>query len=209
MNTLRKALSFFCLFVDCIRQSLCARPTVRVLERGDSINRHEAMWEDRTIGRSDFFFFFFFLILPWSLLALKGFRYARFTTTISVKSGEKVRSFQSQLNCHFLFLLLEPGPPSQVNVYAFAKYIMVTWKAPVEPNGVITKYRVRSAQYEGSQPSNDLQVSWQEVRPSVFRKLLDNQTPERNYVVEIQAETSKGWGDKVRNTTRTVAHARK
>ena len=154
MNTLRKSLPFFCLFVDFIRRSHCARPTVRVLERGYSINRHDAMWDDRTIGRSDFLFFF--LVLPWSLLALKGFRHARFTTTISVKSGEKVRSFQSQLNCHFLFLLLEPGPPSQVNVYAFAKYIMVTWKAPVEPNGVITKYRVRSAQYEGSQPSDDL-----------------------------------------------------
>ena len=86
---------------------------------------------------------------------------------------------------------------------------MVTWKAPVEPNGVITKYRVRSAPYEGSQPSDDLQVSWQEVGPGVFKKLLDNQTPERNYVVEIQAQTSKGWGEQVRNTTRTVAYARK
>ena len=140
---------------------------MQVLERGDSINRHDAMWDDRTIGRSDFFF----EILPRSLLVSKGFRHARFTATISVKSEEKVRSFQSQLNCHFLFLLLEPGPPSQVNVYAFAKYIMVTWKAPVEPNGVITKYRVRSAPYEGSQPSNDLQVSWQEVGAGVFRKL--------------------------------------
>ena len=74
----------------------------------------------------------------------------------------------------------------------------------MEPNGVITKYRVRSAQYEGSQPSDDLQVSWQEVGPGVFRKLLENQTPERNYVVEIQAETSKGWGEQVRKTTRTV-----
>ena len=163
------------------------------------------------MGRSDDWAIrlFFFIILPWSLLALKVFRHARFTTTISVKAGEKVRSFQSQLNCHFLFLLLEPGPPSQVNVYAFAKYIMVTWKAPVEPNGVITKYRVRSAQYQGSQPSDDPQVSWQEVGPGGFRKLLDNQTPERNYVVEIQAETSKGWGGKVGKTTRTVAYARK
>ena len=31
-------------------------------------------------------------ILPWSLLALKGFRHARFTTTISVKSGDKALS---------------------------------------------------------------------------------------------------------------------
>ena len=79
----------------------------------------------------------------------------------------------------------------------------------MEPNGVITKYRVRSAQYEGSQPNDDLQVPWQEVGPGVFRKLLENQTPERNYVVEIQAETSKGWGDKFRKTTRTVAYGRK
>ena len=74
---------------------------------------------------------------------------------------------------------------------------------------MITKYQVGSAQYEGSQPSDDLQLSWQEVGPGVFRKLLENQTPERNYVVEIQAETSKGWGDKVRKTTSTVKYARK
>ena len=77
----------------------------------------------------------------------------------------------------------------------------------MEPNGVITKYRVGSAQYEGSQPSNDLRVSWQELGPGVFRKLLENQTAERNYLVEIQAETSKGWGDKVRKTTLTVKYA--
>ena len=79
----------------------------------------------------------------------------------------------------------------------------------MEPNGVITKYRVGSAQYNGTQPSDDHRVSWQELGPGVFRKLLENQTPERNYVVEIQAETSKGWGDKVRKTTPTVKYARK
>ena len=124
------------------------------------------------------------------------------------KSGIFVRGLKG-LSCHELHFILVPGPPSAVNVYAFAKYILVTLKAPVEPNGVITKYRVRSAQYEGSQPSDDLQVSWQEVGPGVFRKLLENQTPERNYVVEIQAETSKGWGEQVRKTTRTVKYARK
>ena len=161
------------------------------------------MWDDGRTGRSEFFF----LILLWSLLGLKGFRHASFTTTI--RKGEKVRSFKSQLNCHFLFLLLEPGPPSQVNVYAFAKYILVTWKAPVEPNGVVTNYRVRSAQYECSRPSDDLEVSGQEVGPGVFRTLLDNQASERNSFVEIEAETSKGWGEQVRKTTRTVAYARK
>ena len=124
------------------------------------------------------------------------------------KSGEIACGLKG-LSFHELHFILVPGPPSAVNVYAFAKYILVTLKAPVEPNGVITKYRVGSAQYEGSQPSDDLQVSWQEVGPGVFRKLLENQTPERNYVVEIQAETSKGWGDKVRKTTRTVKYGRK
>ena len=79
----------------------------------------------------------------------------------------------------------------------------------MEPNGVITKYRVGSVQYEGLQPSDDLLVSWQEEGPRVFRKLLENQTPERNYVVEIQAQTSKGWGEQVRTITRTVQYARK
>ena len=124
------------------------------------------------------------------------------------KSAEFVCGLKG-LSCHELHFILVPGPPSTVNVYAFAKYILVTWKVPVEPNGVITKYRVRSVQYDGSQPGDDLQVSWQEVGPGVFRKLLDNQTPERNYVVEMQAETSKGWGEQVRKTTRTVKYARK
>ena len=79
----------------------------------------------------------------------------------------------------------------------------------MEPNGVITKYRVGSAQYEGSQLSDDLLVSWQEEGPRVFRKLLENQTPEKNYVVEIQAQTSKGWGEQVRTITRTVQYAGK
>ena len=124
------------------------------------------------------------------------------------KSGIFVRELKG-LSCHELHFILVPGPPSAVNVYAFAKYILVTLKAPVEPNGVITKYRVGSAQYNGTQPSDDHRVSWQELGPGVFRKLLENQTPERNYVVEIQAETSKGWGDKVRKTTPTVKYARK
>ena len=79
----------------------------------------------------------------------------------------------------------------------------------MEPNGVITKYRVGSAQYNGTQPSDDHRVSWQELGPGVFRKLLENQTPERNYVVAIQAQTSKGGGDKVRKTTPTLKYARK
>ena len=105
--------------------------------------------------------------------------------------------------------VIEPGRPSDVQVYAFAKYILVTWKAPLEPNGIITKYRVGSNQYPGSQPADDLAVDMQEVSAGVYRKLLGDQTPEKNYIVEIQAQTSVGWGQKIRETSQTVKFARK
>ena len=78
----------------------------------------------------------------------------------------------------------------------------------MEPNGVITGYQMGSSTYLGSEP-NDVVVNMEEVGPNVFRKLLENQEPEKNYVVEIQAKTSIGWGDKVTRTTRTVAWAGK
>ena len=118
--------------------------------------------------------------------------------------------FVSVLGKILLFVsVLAPGPPSDVQVYAFAKYILVTWKAPSEPNGVITKYRLGSKQYPGSQPADDLVVDTEEVSAGVYRKLLGGQTPEKNYVVEIQAQTSKGWGEKVKKTTTTVKYAGK
>ena len=108
----------------------------------------------------------------------------------------------------FFFYILEPGPPSEVNVYAFAKYILVTWQPPLEPNGIITGYRVGSATYIGSEPT-DVVVDKQEVGQDVRRKLLDDRKPEENYVVEIQAATSIGWGTLVKKTTTTVAWAGK
>ena len=51
-----------------------------------------------TIGRLGDQISFFFLILPWSLLVSKGFRHARFTATISVKSEEKLRFALSKVN---------------------------------------------------------------------------------------------------------------
>ena len=73
---------------------------------------------------------------------------------------------------------------------------------------MITGYQVGSNTYLGSEPK-DVVVNKEEVGPNVFRKLLENQEPEKNYVVEIQARTSKGWGDKVTRTTRTVKWAGK
>ena len=105
--------------------------------------------------------------------------------------------------------VVAPGRPSDVQVYAFAKYILVTWKAPLEPNGIITKYRVGSKEYPGSQPADDLAVNAQEVSAAVNRKLLGNHTPEKNYVVEIEARTRKGWGQKFKKTTATVKYAGK
>ena len=64
-----------------------------------------------------------------------------------------------------------------------------------------------SKQYPGSQPADVLAAEMQEVSAGVYRKLLGDQTPERNHVVEIQAHTRKGWGDKIRKTTTTVKYS--
>ncbi|XP_068757831.1 fibronectin type III domain-containing protein-like [Montipora capricornis] len=98
----------------------------------------------------------------------------------------------------------EPGPPSDVNVYAFAKFILVTWESPVEPNGIITDYRVGSKDYaDGSEPK-DVVVDKEPTGLDERRKLLENQKPDSNYVVEIQAQTNKGWGTSARERLKTV-----
>ena len=100
----------------------------------------------------------------------------------------------------------EPGPPSDVQVFAFAKYILVTWQPPSEPNGIITNYRVGVETYTGSQPT-EVVVKRDETGVDARRKLLENLVPETYYVVEIQAQTSKGWGTILWKTTKTVAWA--
>ncbi|KAL9959377.1 hypothetical protein ACROYT_G032696 [Oculina patagonica] len=97
-----------------------------------------------------------------------------------------------------------PGPPSDVEVYAFAEYILVTWEKPTEPNGVITNYRVGSAEFPGSEPQGVVVDEKTELESDARRYLLSNQKELTDYVVETQAKTSPGWGESVRKTTRTV-----
>ena len=106
------------------------------------------------------------------------------------------------LNNVIVFCLV-PGPPSDVTVYAFAKYILVTWDPPKEPNGVITGYQVGSAEYQGSQPQG-VTVDMTPLAADKRRYLLSEQVPLSDYVVEIQAKTAPGWGESVRQTARTV-----
>lgn len=84
----------------------------------------------------------------------------------------------------------------------------MTWEPPTEPNGVITKYRVGSEEYQGS-ASRDIVVEKKEVPPEQRRYLLDDQKELTDYVVETQAQTNPGWGESLRKTTRTVKMSRK
>ena len=93
-----------------------------------------------------------------------------------------------------------------MQVFVFAKYILVTWQPPSEPNGVITNYRVGTETYTGSQPT-EVTVNMEETGVEARRKLLRDLVPETNYVVEMQAATSKGWGTSFRKTEKTVAWA--
>ena len=119
-------------------------------------------------------------------------------------------SVGKQSNAAKIFILLisalfclVPWPPSDVEVFPFAEYILVTWKPPEEPNGVITGYRVGSAKYVGSQ-SQDVDVTLEEVGASKRRFLLSNQEELSDYVIKIQAKTLPGWGESLRKTTSTV-----
>lgn len=110
-------------------------------------------------------------------------------------------------NCLFTFAntscFPEPGPPSDVQIDAFGEYVLVAWKPPKEPNGIITNYQVGSAEYNGSFPEL-VPVAMETVGPNVFKKLLGNKKFEKSYVVEVRAQTSKGWGKSARTTTRTI-----
>ncbi|XP_068757833.1 contactin-2-like [Montipora capricornis] len=92
----------------------------------------------------------------------------------------------------------EPGPPSDLETYAFGEYILVTWKQPQVPNGIITNYQVKCQEYNGSV------VKMANVQPSVFKKLLDDLAFEKSYELEVTAKTSKGWGESARTVAKTV-----
>ena len=92
-----------------------------------------------------------------------------------------------------------------MQVFAFAKYILVTWQPPSEPNGIITNYRVGTETYTGPQPMEVAKMD--ETGVDGRRKLLENLRPGTNYVVEIQAQNRKGWGIRLRRTEKTVAWA--
>jgi len=96
-----------------------------------------------------------------------------------------------------------PGPPSDLQVIPFGEYLLVTWTPPKEPNGIITNYQVGSAEYSALSPENVI-VTMETVNPNVLTKLLGNERFETNYVVELRARTSKGWGASLRKTTRTM-----
>ncbi|XP_074608784.1 hemicentin-1-like [Acropora palmata] len=96
-----------------------------------------------------------------------------------------------------------PGPPSDFKTYAFGEYIFVTWKPPQDPNGIITSYQVGSQEYSGSVVGK-VPVSMETVQPDVFEKLLSKLAFEKSYVVEVRAQTSKGWGESARQIVTTV-----
>ena len=96
-----------------------------------------------------------------------------------------------------------PGPPSNLQIYPFGEYLLVTWTPPKEPNGIITNYQVGSAEYSSSSPESVV-VTMETVDPNVFKKLLGNRRFETSYVVELRAKTSRGWGASLRTTAKTM-----
>ena len=95
--------------------------------------------------------------------------------------------------------------PSSVNIYPFAKYILVTWEPPSQlMNGSIIDYRLGSKDYANGTEPYDVVVVKQSVGEHARKKVLVNQKPESNYVVDLQARTVIGWGTSVKKAVKTV-----
>ena len=90
-----------------------------------------------------------------------------------------------------------------MRLHPFGQFILISWKPPKEPNGIITAYQVGCAEYNSSSVNN-VSVSMEKVGRGTFKKLLGNLTFETSYVVVLKARTSKGWGESSRETTKTI-----
>ena len=96
-----------------------------------------------------------------------------------------------------------PGPPSKVKVYAFGKYILLTWAPPLEENGLITGYELGAVKYQTSQNVPKVPRDTK-MKPNDFRALLSDLDFKTKYAVEIVAKTSIGEGPAVKELTSTI-----
>jgi hypothetical protein len=88
-----------------------------------------------------------------------------------------------------------PGPPEHLKVTRYGRYLNMTWKPPVETNGVITGYVLSI--------TNGTNIT---VDKTARAYLFKNLKPLTDYVVNINAKTSAGVGDtewKMVSTTET------
>ena len=105
------------------------------------------------------------------------------------------------------FLLLVPGPPSSVHfpnvTWTTAR---IVWSPPIEPNGVITFYRV--TYFRSSDPTS-LVVVDDRIPASTGEKTLTDLTMEQVYVFKVTARTSLDWGEDAEERVRTVINRSK
>lgn len=87
----------------------------------------------------------------------------------------------------------KPGPPDKVRVTPYGRYLNVTWQLPIEPNGVITGYKLKIT--NGTNITVDYDTTWY---------LFTDLESLKNYSVTINAKTSAGLGDTVSIMTSTT-----
>ena len=90
-----------------------------------------------------------------------------------------------------------------MKVYAFGKYILLTWAPPLEENGLITGYELGAVKYQTSQNVPKVPRDTK-MKPNDFRALLSDLDFKTKYAVEIVAKTSIGEGPAVKELTSTI-----
>ena len=89
----------------------------------------------------------------------------------------------------FVILYTAPGPPDNFTGISTNSYsIILSWKAPIEPNGIVTNY---SIQYFAIAVGKTLQIS---LMSSQTTTTLSGLLPYTNYSCSITAHTSVGGG---------------
>ncbi|XP_028407908.1 contactin-3-like [Dendronephthya gigantea] len=80
----------------------------------------------------------------------------------------------------------QPGAPDEVRVTSYGRYLNMTWKPPIEPNGVITGYILKVT--NGTNITVSYYTTWY---------LFEDLEPLKDYDVRINAKNSAGVGSTV------------
>ena len=98
-----------------------------------------------------------------------------------------------------MFKFTVPGEPQELNCQAVSEYrVLVRWKKPKNPNGVVVQYQL-SYHFQRKSISTDFYNTSAHDR----MRMIDRLKPYTSYVIVIKAATKVGYGKLAKCDVRT------